>query len=200
MVKHIEIGNSVIAVEEVSKQFGDFTAVDNVSFCVDTGETFGLLGPNGAGKSTLIRMMTTLLPITRGRISVFDQDVTLSPNRARLEIGVVPQAIDYARYPRQLEGFGSGLERGHLAQRCFPLLRRPWTDGFGCQLQHFNEESPISEEVVYATDPGHYRTRDAQIPALAGAHLYRACIALGTVDHSGEFLRRQGPGCAACAG
>jgi ABC-2 type transport system ATP-binding protein len=91
--KHIETGFSAIAVEGVSKRFGDFTAVDQVSFSVDTGETFGLLGPNGAGKSTLIRMMTTLLPITSGRILVFDQDVALSPNRARLEIGVIPQAM-----------------------------------------------------------------------------------------------------------
>jgi ABC-2 type transport system ATP-binding protein len=93
MGKHIQTGIAAIAVEVVSKRFGDFTAVDQVSFGVDTGETFGLLGPNGAGKSTLIRMMTTLLPITSGRIVVFDQDVTLSPNRARLEIGVVPQAM-----------------------------------------------------------------------------------------------------------
>jgi ABC-2 type transport system ATP-binding protein len=93
MAKHIETGVSAIAVEGVSKRFGDFTAVDQVSFSVDTGETFGLLGPNGAGKSTLIRMMTTLLPITSGRIMVFDQDVALSPNRARLEIGVIPQAM-----------------------------------------------------------------------------------------------------------
>jgi ABC-2 type transport system ATP-binding protein len=93
MAKHIEAGVSAIAVEGVSKQFGDFIAVDNVSFCVDTGETFGLLGPNGAGKSTLIRMMTTLLPLTSGRITVFKEDVALSPNRARLEIGVIPQAM-----------------------------------------------------------------------------------------------------------
>ena len=93
MAKHIEAGVSAIAVEGVSKQFGDFTAVDNVSFCVDPGETFGLLGPNGAGKSTLIRMMTTLLPLTSGRITVFKEDVALSPNRARLEIGVIPQAM-----------------------------------------------------------------------------------------------------------
>ena len=93
MSKHIEVGVSAIAVEGVSKRFGDFTAIDNVSFCVDTGETFGLLGPNGAGKSTLIRMMTTLLPITSGRITVFNQDVALSFNRARLEIGVIPQAM-----------------------------------------------------------------------------------------------------------
>ena len=93
MPKHIESGVPAIAVEGVSKRFGDFTAVDQVSFRVGTGETFGLLGPNGAGKSTLIRMMTTLLPITSGRILVFDQDVALSPNRARLEIGVIPQAM-----------------------------------------------------------------------------------------------------------
>lgn len=91
MTKHIDV--SAIAVEGVSKKFGDFTAVDNVSFCVGTGETFGLLGPNGAGKSTLIRMMTTLLPIISGRIKVFNQDVALLPNQARLEIGVIPQAM-----------------------------------------------------------------------------------------------------------
>jgi len=93
MAKHIEAGIAAIAVEGVSKRFGDFTAVDNVSFCVGTGETFGLLGPNGAGKSTLIRMMTTLLPIISGRIKVFNQDVALLPNQARLEIGVIPQAM-----------------------------------------------------------------------------------------------------------
>jgi ABC-2 type transport system ATP-binding protein len=93
MTKHIEAGVSAIAVEHVSKKFGSFTAVDNVSFSVDTGETFGLLGPNGAGKSTLIRMITTLLSISGGRIIVFEQDVALSPNRARLEIGVIPQAM-----------------------------------------------------------------------------------------------------------
>src|SRR5580692_4728915 len=93
MAKQIGTGVSAIAVEGVSKRFGDFTAVDQVSFGVEIGETFGLLGPNGAGKSTLIRMMTTLLPITSGRIVVFERDVALSPNHARLEIGVIPQAM-----------------------------------------------------------------------------------------------------------
>jgi ABC-2 type transport system ATP-binding protein len=84
---------SAIVVEQVTKRFGEFTAVDNVSFSVRAGETFGLLGPNGAGKSSLIRMITTLLPITSGRITVTGQDVALAPNRARLAIGVIPQAM-----------------------------------------------------------------------------------------------------------
>ena len=60
-------GANAIDVEHIVKKYGDFTAVDDVSFHVDDEEIFGLLGPNGAGKSTLIRMMTTLLPITAGR-------------------------------------------------------------------------------------------------------------------------------------
>src|ERR1700732_792212 len=93
MAKHIEAGVSAIAVEGVSKKFGNFTAVDNVSFCVGTGETFGLLGPNGAGKSTLIRMMTTLMPVTSGRALVGGHDVSKEPSAVRNMIGVIPQAL-----------------------------------------------------------------------------------------------------------
>ena len=57
------------------KQYGKLTAVNDVSFTVAAGETLGLLGPNGAGKSTLIRMMTTLVPITSGRVIVGGHDV-----------------------------------------------------------------------------------------------------------------------------
>ena len=57
---------NAIEVSHIVKKYGDFTAVDDVSFQVKEGEIFGLLGPNGAGKSTLIRMMTTLIPITAG--------------------------------------------------------------------------------------------------------------------------------------
>ena len=82
-----------IAVEHIVKKYGDFTAVDDVSFAVDEGETFGLLGPNGAGKSTLIRMMTTLLPITAGMARIAGHDVSREPDAARRAIGVIPQAL-----------------------------------------------------------------------------------------------------------
>ena len=63
------------------------------SFNVHQGEIFGLLGPNGAGKSTLIRMMTTLLPITKGRALINGIDVSTDPDAARNCMGVIPQAL-----------------------------------------------------------------------------------------------------------
>jgi ABC-2 type transport system ATP-binding protein len=82
-----------IQVKNIVKRYGDFTAVNGVSFDVGEGEIFGLLGPNGAGKSTLIRMMTTLLEITSGTAIIDGYDVSKDPNKARLRIGVIPQAM-----------------------------------------------------------------------------------------------------------
>ncbi|HEV2699554.1 MAG TPA: ATP-binding cassette domain-containing protein, partial [Terriglobales bacterium] len=85
--------SNAIEVEHIVKKYGDFTAVDDVSFGVKEGEIFGLLGPNGAGKSTLIRMMTTLIPITAGHARIEGYDVTTNPDDARRTIGVIPQAL-----------------------------------------------------------------------------------------------------------
>jgi ABC-2 type transport system ATP-binding protein len=82
-----------IHVVDIVKRYGNFTAVDGVSFDVAEGEIFGLLGPNGAGKSTLIRMMTTLLDITSGSAFVEGFDVSKDPDKARRSIGVIPQAM-----------------------------------------------------------------------------------------------------------
>jgi ABC-2 type transport system ATP-binding protein len=82
-----------IEVQHIVKKFGDFTAVDDISFTVKEGEIFGLLGPNGAGKSTLIRMMTTLIPITSGKAIIAGHDVQKDANAARQQIGVIPQAM-----------------------------------------------------------------------------------------------------------
>jgi ABC-2 type transport system ATP-binding protein len=82
-----------IQVVDIVKKYGNFTAVDGVSFDVAEGEIFGLLGPNGAGKSTLIRMMTTLLEITAGSAFIEGFDVGKEPDKARRSIGVIPQAM-----------------------------------------------------------------------------------------------------------
>ena len=84
---------NAIEVEHIVKRYGEFTAVDDVSFAVKEGEIFGLLGPNGAGKSTLIRMMTTLIPISAGAARVAGHDVSSHPDDVRRTIGVIPQAL-----------------------------------------------------------------------------------------------------------
>ncbi len=87
-----EVANA-IDVENIIKRYGEFTAVDGVTFHVKEGEVFGLLGPNGAGKSTLIRMMTTLIPITSGIARIGGHDVAKDPDSVRRTIGVIPQAL-----------------------------------------------------------------------------------------------------------
>ena len=84
---------SDIEVDLITKRFGDFTAVDGISFSVEHGEIFALLGPNGAGKSTLIRMLTTLLPATSGTATICGNDVVKEADAVRRLIGVIPQAM-----------------------------------------------------------------------------------------------------------
>ena len=83
-------GNSV-EVENLVKRFGDFTAVDRISFQTRTGEVFGFLGPNGSGKSTTIRILCGLLHPTSGRAIVAGYDVVESPELIRRNIGYMSQ-------------------------------------------------------------------------------------------------------------
>ena len=82
-----------VAVSDLTRHFGNFVAVDRVSFSVQRGEAFGLIGANGAGKSTIIRMLTTLLPVTSGSGSVAGYDITREPEQVRRHIGYVPQLL-----------------------------------------------------------------------------------------------------------
>ena len=84
---------AAIEVERIIKRFGQFTAVNGITFNVEQGEIFGLLGPNGAGKSTLIRMLTTLLPPTSGTARVAGFDIVAQADDVRRTIGVIPQAM-----------------------------------------------------------------------------------------------------------
>jgi ABC-2 type transport system ATP-binding protein len=89
----MESPSAAIQARKLTKRFGDFTAVDQVSFEVRRGELFGLLGPNGAGKTTLSRMLTTLIVPTSGQGVVAGFDVAREPERVREAIGVIPQAL-----------------------------------------------------------------------------------------------------------
>jgi ABC-2 type transport system ATP-binding protein len=80
-----------VEVENLVKRFGDFTAVDRISFQTRTGEVFGFLGPNGSGKSTTIRILCGLLHPTSGRATVAGYDVVESPELIRRNIGYMSQ-------------------------------------------------------------------------------------------------------------
>jgi ABC-2 type transport system ATP-binding protein len=84
---------AAIDVRNIVKKFGDFTAVNGLSFAVEEGEIFGLLGPNGAGKSTLIRMMVTLMTPTSGTAIINGFDIVKEADGVRRSIGVIPQAM-----------------------------------------------------------------------------------------------------------
>lgn len=83
--------NYTIEVEQLTKRFGDFTAVDHIDFTVKQGEIFGFLGANGAGKSTTIRMLCALLQPTEGTARVGGHDITDAPERVKESIGYMSQ-------------------------------------------------------------------------------------------------------------
>jgi len=82
-----------IAIEasDLVRDYGKVRAVDHVSFSVESGEVFGFLGPNGAGKTTTVRMLTTLLEPTGGRVLIGGYDIQRRPYRARRQMGLVPE-------------------------------------------------------------------------------------------------------------
>jgi len=86
-----DISGDAIRVDGLTKRFGDFTAVDGLSFSVDAGEVFGLLGANGAGKTTTFRMLCGLLPASAGDLSVVGVDLRRAAAEARARIGYMSQ-------------------------------------------------------------------------------------------------------------
>ncbi|WP_370938476.1 ABC transporter ATP-binding protein [Amycolatopsis sp. cg13] len=96
--------------------FGTTVAVDGVDLAIEAGEVFGLLGPNGAGKTTTIRMITTLLPVSADRISVFGLDVARRRMAVRRLIGYVPQQLS-------ADGALTGRENVSLFARLFDVPR-----------------------------------------------------------------------------
>lgn len=82
-----------VKVEQLVKMYGDFCAVDHLSFEIEEGEIFGLLGPNGAGKSTTMSIITTLNRFDKGKVMIAGHDVATQCHEIRKMVGVVPQDI-----------------------------------------------------------------------------------------------------------
>jgi len=116
-----------IQTTELTRRFGELTAVDRLSLTVPRGIIFGFLGPNGAGKSTTINMLTSLLPPTTGTARVAGFDVRAEPLKVKRCIGVVPEGLSlYERLTaaEQIELVGRlhGLDHAEIERRISPLL------------------------------------------------------------------------------
>ena len=83
----------MIEVKNITKKYGSFTAVDNISFKIEEGEIIGLLGPNGAGKSTTMNMITGYIEPTEGEIIINGYDISKRPKKAKSQIGYMPEGV-----------------------------------------------------------------------------------------------------------
>ncbi|WP_238420602.1 ATP-binding cassette domain-containing protein [Gordonia sp. 'Campus'] len=126
-----DVATSDVAIEAIDlvKRFGDFTAVDGVSFTVPRGSVLGLLGPNGAGKTTTVRMMTTLSPPTSGTARIAGYDVREQPGMVRQNMGLTGQAatvdeILTGRENLRMIGGLYGIGRKTLTRRSDDLLEQ----------------------------------------------------------------------------
>ena len=83
----------MIEVKNITKKYGSFTAVNNISFKIEEGEIIGLLGPNGAGKSTTMNMITGYIEPTEGEIKIEGYDISKKPKKAKAQIGYMPEGV-----------------------------------------------------------------------------------------------------------
>ena len=116
-----------LVTQGLTRRFGDFTAVENVSLSVAPGQFFGFLGPNGAGKSTTIKMLTGLLAPSSGSIEILGMDAIANAQEVKRQIGVVPEGLalfgrltasEYLRFVGRMYGLAPEL----TAQRAAELL------------------------------------------------------------------------------
>lgn len=103
----------MIRVENITKRYGNFTAVDDISFEIEEGEIVGFLGPNGAGKSTTMNMITGFIEPSKGRIIVDGYDISKKPKSAKKQIGYMPEGVplysdltvkEFVTYMAELKG------------------------------------------------------------------------------------------------
>ena len=106
----------MIQVENVTKKYGSFVAVNNINFEIEEGEIVGFLGPNGAGKSTTMNMITGFIEPTSGRIIVDGYDISKKPRKAKRQIGYMPEGVplysdltvkEFVTYMAELKGIPS---------------------------------------------------------------------------------------------
>jgi ABC-2 type transport system ATP-binding protein len=123
------MSNLVIETKELTKKYGDFTAVDTLNLTVQEGEVFGLLGPNGAGKTTTILMLLGLTEPTSGSIQVLGLDPALKPLSVKSNVGYLPDSVGFYDEMTARENLSyiarlNGLPRREISDRIDAVLAR----------------------------------------------------------------------------
>ncbi|MBS7633823.1 ATP-binding cassette domain-containing protein, partial [Candidatus Bathyarchaeota archaeon] len=118
-----------VAVHNLTKHYGDITAVDNISFEVKQGEIFGFLGPNGAGKTTTIRILTGIIKPDEGKAIIMEHDIEKEPLQAKQIMGIVPEMsnayIDLSAWDNlMLIGELYGVSKKQRIERAKRLLEK----------------------------------------------------------------------------
>jgi ABC-2 type transport system ATP-binding protein len=165
----------MISVHSLSKNYGDFHAVSNISFTAQKGDIVGFLGPNGAGKTTTIRMLSTFMPPSSGTAVVAGADILQNPDEVRRKIGYLPETpplydemtvSEYLRYVAEIKGVEKNAVKSRLSdvlERCYltsvqKKLCRQLSRGFKqrvglAQAIIHNPEVVILDEPTSGLDP-----------------------------------------------
>jgi ABC-2 type transport system ATP-binding protein len=182
----------VIEVEHLTKRYGTFTAVDDVSFTVEKGEILGFLGPNGAGKTTTMRVLTGYMPATEGRARVAGFDVVEKAIEAKRRTGYLPETPplypdmtvrDYLLFCARIKGIGRADRRARvnaamdrtriadMAERHCGKLSKGYRQRVGlAQALLHNPDVLILDEPTAGLDPKQIIETRKLIKDLAGDH------------------------------
>jgi len=116
----------MVRVENITKKFGNFCALDNVSFHIRQGEILGFLGPNGAGKTTAMRILTGFFPPTEGRVLIHNQELFKEPREVKKRIGYLPESVsiypdmqvrEFLAFVASIRGLTRGVRDKHVDEK-----------------------------------------------------------------------------------
>src|SRR3989338_853397 len=182
----------MIEVENLTKEYGEFRAVDNISFSVEKGEILGFLGPNGAGKTTVMRILTCFFPPTKGRAIVAGFNCFEDSLNVRKRIGYLPERVplyedmkvsDYLRFvaaikgtpakevKRQVEKVMDDCSLSDVSNKLIKAVSRGYRQRVGIAQALVNDpEVLILDEPTVGLDPKQIKEIRKLIKDLAGRH------------------------------